>query len=171
MLDKLKDDSGLTLIELFVALLLVSLLMIFVVSGNLFVNKFISEWQDDNRLYEEGRFILKTIANDIKTSSEFYRIDSSEFRLISDINDTVSYLNRENRLLRNGMNLMRSDVFCNSVALDINNFEKQTPDSILVNGKVIYEEKMVRITIKLQYKKVEETFETDVRLRNENNIF
>lgn len=57
-LNRIINQNGLTLMELIVSMGLVSLLILMLVTGNIFVQKVIGQWSSGNRLYEEGEWVL-----------------------------------------------------------------------------------------------------------------
>lgn len=64
------NESGLTLAELIIALGLTSLLMVLVVSGTLFVKKYISDWSDRDKITEELAFATRELMPQIEDSRE-----------------------------------------------------------------------------------------------------
>jgi len=170
-LDKIRNNSGITLIELFVALFLVSILMVFIISANLFVQKFISDWEDNNTIYTDGDFIISNIISDLKKSYGFTEIDSLSYGLVVSFSDTIKYQLKEGNIQRNGHTLNMASIQCLELNLIENGFEKTTPDSILVNGKYKYTDKLVSVKLRLLYKKTEELFESSMRIKNANQIY
>lgn len=160
-----------TLVELMVALFLVSLLMVFIVSGNIFVKRYLGNWEDNNIIYEDGRFILSAISNDLKKAYEFSGSDSTGYIFSTGAKDSIIYEISEGGIYRNGKRINSADVFCSRFGLDKIMFQKNTPDSILIGGVINYQERLVNIKLGLIYKKLSENFETSVRLQNENFIF
>ena len=62
------NESGVTLAELIIALGLTSLLMVLVVSGALFVKKYISDWSDRDKITEELAFATQELMPQIEDS-------------------------------------------------------------------------------------------------------
>jgi len=170
-LHRISNDSGVTFIELLVALSLVSLLTVFIISANLFVNRVLSDWRDNNAIYEDGWFIISRLSDDIKSCRAVARSDSMSYAIIINEADTVLYQMAEGKLHRNGIILNSPGVICDSLELTKSSFEKSTPDSILINGLSSYQDELINIKIHLSYKKLTESFETCVRHQNANHIY
>jgi len=67
-LSYINNQSGLSLAELIIALGLTSLLLVLVVSGALFVKKYISDWSDRDKITEELAFISQELLPQIEDS-------------------------------------------------------------------------------------------------------
>lgn len=81
------NEKGLTLTELIISLGISSLLLIFIISGSIFTKKYLSTWKNENRLYEELRFI----------GNEFYdNISRSKKILLFEDSTKIYYANKQN---------------------------------------------------------------------------
>ena len=171
ILGKVKSSSGITLIELFVALFLTSLLAILIVSANVFVSRFIGDWEDNNTVYNEGEFIISAIADDLKGSLDFKKSDSLSYVIYLSPVDSITYGQLEGKLSRNGKIINSVNISCLNLDISKNSIEKMSPDSILIKGKPEYSEIVATINLKLKYKKSVEVFKTSLRIKNENSIY
>lgn len=157
--------------ELFIAMFLFSLLMVSVVYSNLFVEKFLKKWQDDNRFYEEGAYLLSILTRDLKPALGFARTDSTTFLIYGLSTDTIKYKLTNGDLVRNGRVLNSHDAAIQMFKIDRTDFEKSTPDSILIEGQENFRESLATVEIRLKYKKLEESFIRNVRMKDACQIY
>ena len=169
--NKIKSQTGITYIELLVALILSSIVVIFIISANLFVNKFIRTWERNNAIYEEGEYILSTIDKDLGNCDELSSQDSTKYDITKNNGDTITYFLSDGKLLRDDRVLNTVDIVCEWLSLSTNQFEISTPDSILIDGKTVYKEELVTIEFQLEYSGLMETFKSNVRLGNDSHIY
>ena len=73
----LTNNKGVTLVELIVALGITSLVLVFVISGSLFIQKHLRDWKQADLLVEELAFIRQDLSQTIRTGrSVMLRQDS-----------------------------------------------------------------------------------------------
>lgn len=156
--------------ELMVAMLLVGLLTICIISANLFVQRFLKNYELNNRLYDDGNFILTGLKKDLKDCTDFKYQDSTTLTFTYPAKDSVIYVLDSGIISRNGKALNTSGVFCNSLAVDKIGFVNPTPDSILIYGKYEYKAIVARIKLNLSIGDRSESFGTEMRTKNENSI-
>ena len=89
------------LIEMLVAVFLVSLLMLSVVSSYLFVEKFLNLWKTTNAIYQEGEYITSLITRDLGECYKFSKPDSATYYILLVSGDTVVYKTDSLTILRN----------------------------------------------------------------------
>lgn len=166
-----KNQSGLTFIELMVAMLLVGLLTICIISANLFVQRFLKNYELNNRLYDDGNFILTGLKKDLKDCIDFKYPDSTTLTISYPAKDSVRYVLDSGIISRNGKALNTSGVSCNSLVVDKIGFVNPTPDSILIYGKYEYKAIVARIKLDLSVGDRSESFNTEMRVKNENDIY
>ena len=171
ILHNIGNDAGVTFIELMVALSLASLLSVFIISANLFVNRVLTEWRNNNTIYEDGRFIISRLSEDIRSSLTIIHSDSTSYTIVTGKGDTTSYQIDRGVIIRNKKILNSPGVICDSLKLIRKFFEKSTPDSILINGRSSYLDELIEIDIYLSYKTLSKFFETSVRPKNASYIF
>ncbi len=73
------NESGMTLAEVIVALGLTSLLMVLVVSGALFVKKYVADWSDRDKITEELAFIRDELTPHLESAAQFQSFTDSVF--------------------------------------------------------------------------------------------
>ncbi len=105
-LSRVNNESGMTLTELIIALGLSALLLILVVSGSLFVKKYIADWSDRDKVTEELAFVAQEILPELESSQQIEIFDDS--LLCHQTNGhTIRYSLVEGTLLRNDHALTR----------------------------------------------------------------
>jgi prepilin-type N-terminal cleavage/methylation domain-containing protein len=85
----LRNDRGVTLIELVVALAISSILLVSMVSASIFVQKFVSNWQKKDSLAEELAFVRQELAPRIASAKQIGMSQDSLMVLGSDRRLTV----------------------------------------------------------------------------------
>jgi hypothetical protein len=171
MLDKIKNQSGLTIVELLVSLFLVSLLMAFVISANLFVNRFILDWEENVTLYEDGNFLTLALQKDLQYSYGFIKEDTIGYAIVVSPIDTIRYYLLDGNLLRNDKILNSSGILCQDLDFNKISFENRLPDSILIGGDNKYKAQAVIIKLELKHKDKSEVFSSSVRIKNVTQIY
>ncbi len=101
------NESGMTLVELVVALGLTALLMILVVTGALFVKKYVADWSDRDKVTEELAFVRDELTPplDAALKTQIFE-DSIVFR--SAEGTTTRYQATDGVLLKNGRQISRT---------------------------------------------------------------
>lgn len=95
----LLNNKGLTLAELIIALGLSSLLLIFIISGSLFMKRYLFIWKNENRLYEELRLINSELSDKLQKAN---RIELFADSLSVRVDTTMFVYNwATNQLIRN----------------------------------------------------------------------
>lgn len=119
----LNDEQGLTLVELLVALGLTGLVLVLVVTGSLFVQKFISDWSDRDKVTEELAFLNRELTPRIEEShSVEIRGDTVNFGYVGEVRTVYMLdsggLSRDGRVLsRAGLNVETVEI----AVLDLQN--------------------------------------------------
>ncbi len=106
LLSRVNNESGMTLTELIIALGLSALLLILVVSGSLFVKKYIADWSDRDKVTEELAFVAQEILPKLESSQQIEVFDDSLLCHQTD-GHTVRYNLVEGTLRRNDHSLTR----------------------------------------------------------------
>ncbi len=105
---KIKDQQGLTLMELVVALSLTGLLLIVLIGANVFVHKVLTNWSKENSLVEERVIILEELAGSIALC-DYLVFDTTSCKLLCFMQkDTIEYYLSDGDILINGKLLNRS---------------------------------------------------------------
>jgi hypothetical protein len=169
--NKLKGQSGFSLAELVVAMFLVTLLMISVVSANLFIQRFLKKWEDANTIFQEGNRLLSEIMSDLSSCYKFTKIDSVTYAIIYSDKNSIKYNIKDGDLFRNNKKRDYENVICRSLIIEKNDFTKSSPDSILILGRPQYTESLASIKLELTYKDKTEIFASSIRLKNVNHIY
>lgn len=166
-LDRLKSQSGVTLMELVVSLALVGILTVAFVSGNIFVQKIIGTWSRGNRLYEEGEWLLSELS-DRTERCDSLRIDStnSRWKFYSGIEKHIVSLTNGN-LDENGKRMDNKDFTVKTLAISKIPFPIAPGDSILDKNRNLDAYGLYRIDIELQYRGSSHEFKTVVRNQKE----
>jgi hypothetical protein len=168
---KFRKSQGVTLAELLVAMFLASLLMLSIVSANIFIEKFISRWKAVNAIYQEGDFITSLIIKDLENSHDFRYRNPSVFTLLLVNKDSVIYKLDSSIVFRNGKSLNSPGMLCQNLSIKKNNFEKTNPDSILIKGTPKYSAAIATVKLELTFKGHNESFITSTRLTNDYWIY
>ncbi len=111
------NEKGVTLVELLVTLGVSAILIVFVVSGSLFIQKYVSNEQQASRLFEE----LSAISSELRTAiAKANRIQTYSDSLVcaSDLNDQVTYSWHDSSFARNGHELLSTSFRLTSVTVE-----------------------------------------------------
>jgi hypothetical protein len=166
-----RNKAGLTLVEMFVALLLFSLLISLAMSVYVSVARFLLTACGESRFIDSGHFILTIILDDLRSCNGIIMKDSS-FLIIGSLSlDTNVYERKDGNIVRNGAKLNPGDVTCTDLNLKIDTSEKPIPGGIILAGKCDYSVRLVNIYIELCYKGNSRSFKTSVRLKNVSHIY
>lgn len=171
MSKKIRNQSGLTFIELIVAMLLVGLLSICIISANLFIQRYLKKYEDNNKIYDDGNFITSQIKHDLLHCQNFRKIDSLSYVIQLTETDSLVYTLKDSSIVRNDKRLTTSGIKANFISLSKLDFEIPTPDSILISGKTNYINSLAKIQFNLSYGNQSEEFESEIRLQNEAKIY
>lgn len=166
---RLKNKSGLTIVELLVSLFLVSLLMVFIVSSYLFVQRFIGNWKNEISIYQEAEFLMGAIEKDIPRYRS-HQIQDTALFLTDDIRETVTYIVTHGNLIRNYKVLNSKEFTVQSLDFKSFYFARSNPDSIFVIGGYDYKRGLLLVRLTLQSKDMIDSFQTTVVLSDENFI-
>lgn len=159
-----------TLVELLVAMSLVSILLLMFFSSNLFVQRLVSRWKESNSLAIHGEMICATIEKDLERSVSLRTEDSLTFKIRLESGDSVIYRLDSLALWRNDRRLNERGFLCQDLKLERKFFEKRNSFDIFVNGSLMHRVELVAATIVMQYKAKQETFSVLGRLKNEAEI-
>jgi hypothetical protein len=157
--------------ELFVATFLTSLLMILLVSANLVVRKILGEWEKNNALYEDGRFILEQLSRDAGRAADIGFADNDTLIIRKNPSDSVIYEMVDGGLFKNSRRLNSPKVRCDSINVVTEYYDAVIADSIIVNNGSSVENRLVTFKIWLIYEEKEGCFVTSARLINENGLY
>ena len=169
--DRLKIKTGAMLIEMLVAVFLVSLLMLSVVSSYLFVEKFLNRWKTTNAIYQEGEYITSLISEDLEECYKFTKPDSVTYNILLVNGDTVVYKTDSLTILRNKRRVNAPGIDCLGLRIEKKAFARNTPDSILISGNTAFSENLAVIRLELGVKNQAETLSCSVRMANEDWIY
>jgi len=103
----IRNNKGVTIVELIVALGISSILLVFVISGSLFVQNYIRGWSQTDKLAEELVFLSHSIQSDISSSRQILLRDDSLI-CVSPGRSTVTYHWKQGAITRNERSLIRS---------------------------------------------------------------
>ena len=130
----LTDERGVTLIELIVALGLTSLLVLFVISGVLFIERYIDRWKQRDQVAEDLAFVAATLTSHIQQS-----------RLLHDYGDSLVFEGMDGRrtlfrrtssgLYRAGQPLIRSGLRLGRLAIAPVQFSRLPEDTVTAAGR------------------------------------
>ncbi|MEW6413253.1 MAG: prepilin-type N-terminal cleavage/methylation domain-containing protein [Candidatus Zixiibacteriota bacterium] len=126
----LTNNRGVTLVELIVALALSSMLLIFVVSGSLFVQDFLKERKSRDNLFEELAFVSGEIATCV-SSSRFVSPYADSLMCISSLNEATTYAWHDGQVFENDRALLRSGVHLDTMAIMRLDLPKYADSTIL----------------------------------------
>lgn len=128
----LSNEEGLTLVELLVALGLSGLVLMLVVTGSLFVQKFISDWSDRDKVTEELAFLSSELVPRIESCRE---IEQQGDTLIFQYTGSAlaSYTRESGTLSRDGRQLSRAEL--NVETVEITALGLQNPPSLDTLGQ------------------------------------
>lgn len=119
-LSYLKNHDGVTLVELVVAMAITSMLLIFIVSGSLFVQNYIDRWRQKDVLGEELAFLQTELSSAIRNGRSI-RVRPDSLVLTTSNQMVTIYTLSGGRLYRNNKQLTRPGVRVD--CLNVNSFE------------------------------------------------
>jgi prepilin-type N-terminal cleavage/methylation domain-containing protein len=102
----LKNSRGVTLVELIVALAISSILLVAMVSASVFVQKFVTNWQQRDSLAEELAFIRSELAPRLSRAQRI-RSASDTIQVLDHERRVTTYCWRGHRLTRDGRDVLR----------------------------------------------------------------
>ncbi len=112
----LGDESGMTLIELLVAMAVSSVLIVSMVSASLFVQRFIGMWQKKETLVEELAHIQGDITKNL-AGARTVALSRSSLKIASTRGEVTSYVWADGQFLKNGRNLVRHGLKLDSLVI------------------------------------------------------
>jgi len=118
-LSYVNNQSGLSLAELVVALGLTSLLLVLVVSGALFVKKYVADWSDRDKITEELAFMVDEFQPRLESAQHIGAFGDSIIIEQSD-GTIVRYSWPEGALTKDSRSLTRAGLTVNLVQLRTN---------------------------------------------------
>ena len=116
-LSYLDNEDGLTLIELIVTLGLSGLVLLLVVTGSLFVQKFISDWSARDKVTEELAFLSRELTPAIEASREVQTRGDTLLFVGRDLDSTL-YTLVGGGLCRRGHRLSRTGLLVVTASID-----------------------------------------------------
>lgn len=130
-LPNLKNERGVTLTELIVAMAVTSILMVIVGSGSFFVQKYLHQWKKHDAVAEELAMVSEVIVGGV-TKCQSMQVSPERIVFRSLDGDSTVYSLSESKLLRNGQTLSREEFDVEKLVVE--RMQLQTPgsDSILV---------------------------------------
>lgn len=165
-LSKINNNRGLTLLELVVALALTGMLLVFFIGANIFIQKVLMNWSQDNIVTEEREFLLEVIGDEV-SACDSLSFDSSNMSLICyRIDDSTIFMLEDSNLLKNNKALNRYGVIVDKFEISQDVFTKTDGDSILKNSMHMQKSPVLyKIGITVSYKG-----KTDVAVRKIRNV-
>jgi len=133
-LSSLKNERGLTLTELIVALAISSILLIFVVSGNLFVQNYIRSWKQSDKIYEELAFVSSVISEAV-FESRGINLYQDSLVCWSKTRDKTVYAWGDGSLDKNGAVLSRAGLRLDTLAIATLELQKEGDSVIFIKGQ------------------------------------
>ncbi|MEZ5359631.1 MAG: type II secretion system protein [Candidatus Zixiibacteriota bacterium] len=166
VLPKINNSRGLTLLELIVAMALTGMLLVFFISANIFIQKILINWSNDNTLAEEREFLLQVISDEV-AACDYLSFDSSKMSLICyEKQDTI-------HIAVDGGNLLKDNNILNRYGVVVDNFEisedvfAKVSDSSILNDRIASKHDCIlyRIELSVSYKG-----KTDVAVQKVRNF-
>ncbi|MFZ1685715.1 MAG: prepilin-type N-terminal cleavage/methylation domain-containing protein [Candidatus Zixiibacteriota bacterium] len=102
----LKNSRGVTLVELIVALAISSILLVAMVSASIFVQKFVTNWQQRDSLAEELAFVRLELAPRLSRACKI-RSTGDTIQIVDRERQVTTYSWRGHRLTRDDRALLR----------------------------------------------------------------
>ena len=135
-LRRLRNSRGVTLAELIVAMALTSMLLGLVVTGSLFLKRYINQWQERDRLMEELVFIEEELS---RTMSKSQRINMHADSLVclDSRSKMIVYRWHEGKLMKNGRQLSQSNLILGGIAISKMDLPLLSEDTILYRRGLI----------------------------------
>ncbi|MCK5126280.1 MAG: prepilin-type N-terminal cleavage/methylation domain-containing protein [candidate division Zixibacteria bacterium] len=125
------NQKGFTLMELVVALSLTGLLLLVLVSANLFIHKTLASWSQANVLVEEREFLLTELSHQIARCDKVL-YDSTSYRAVFySLKDSTVYELSEGDFVRNGTVINREGSSVSFIKISQDIFTKQDDSVIL----------------------------------------
>lgn len=113
----LKNESGLTLVELIVTMGLSSLLIVMLVSGSIFIQKYLAQWRQQGALTEELAFVKSELQSAF-ASAQHIQIDADTLTTSTTDGITTTYAWPGGSFTKNGRALLQSGVKVRSLTLE-----------------------------------------------------
>lgn len=119
--------------ELVISMGLVGLLVLVLVTGNIFVQKVIANWSAGNRLYEEGEWILSRLSEYTHSCDSLYTVPESNRILFYFGPDSLECSLIDDKLLFGGKVFHHRDISVGSMSIKNWPFTKPENNHILNN--------------------------------------
>ncbi|MDH3892393.1 MAG: hypothetical protein OEV49_15070 [candidate division Zixibacteria bacterium] len=132
--------------ELIVAMALSTILLGLVVTGSMFLKKYINQWQERDRLLEETLFIQEELSRSIGQSQQITIHHDSLVCLDRRLKTTV-YGWENNRLVKNGRPLSQSSLSLDGVAISKMDLPPQASDTILYERGMVKPSGIYRLAV------------------------
>ena len=130
----IKNNRGVTLTELIVAMGISSILLVFVISGSLFVQEYLKSWKRKDKLFEELSFVATVLSKSIHEAREIHPYPDS-LVCFSATRERTVYKWIDGHLFKNGNDLTRSGLTLDSLFVGSKGLPKSDNDSILTQGQ------------------------------------
>jgi prepilin-type N-terminal cleavage/methylation domain-containing protein len=98
---KFRTESGLTLVELLVAMAMSGVLFAIVIQGVVFIERYCQQWSQENKLVEEVIF-CRNVFEDALTPASRITLFQDSLVAITPLNDTTRVSWKESTLRKNG---------------------------------------------------------------------
>lgn len=153
VLSKISNSRGITLLELIVALALTGMLLVFFIGANIFIQKVLINWSNDNTLTEEREFLLHVVCDEV-FKCDSLAFDSTVKTLICyHAEDSTVILLKDADLLKDNKILNRRGVTVNNLEISQDVFTKTNVGSILKNGtRIMQKPVLYNIELTVSYK-------------------
>lgn len=163
LFDKIKNERGLTLMELVVSLGLVAILMVVFVSGNIFVHKMLKNWSSGNILLEEREYIHSILSEYTASCDAIVQdtIDNS-IKFYTARDSIVCWLNN-GKLILMGKPAHRAEIMVRSVEVSPIELSGAIGEGIIIEQKLLQASCLYRINLRLSYRGEEDESYTIVR--------
>lgn len=136
----IRNESGLTLAELVISLGLTSLLLALVVGGSLFVERFVADWSNRDKITEELAFICDEIVPRIESARHIAsEADTLVFK--KQEGHDQKYWLEDGELIRDGRPLTRAGLHVDLLELDpylLQNRSSQDTLSLSAGASALY---------------------------------
>ncbi len=147
-LSYLKNNKGLTITELIVTMGISAILLIFIISGSLFIKNYLKKQSQKSKIFEELSFVLSELDNTISNGRELVlKNDSLIVISKSGLQTTYTWMNK--RFMRNSHNLSTSGMKIDSLGIHKIRLLKQANSTILNQKKKITKSGAYELFIKI----------------------
>jgi Tfp pilus assembly protein FimT len=129
----LKNERGLTLVELIVTMGVSSVLVIILISGSLFIQKFLNQWRQQGSMTEDIVFVQQSLAESIERA-KLISIWSDSLSITLTNGTATEYDWSKGLLLRNNVRLLQSHISVRELTITDNTLTAATDSAILTTN-------------------------------------